>query len=50
MGKKEETLKRVVIDTNVLVSAFLFKGSLAKIVGDIARLKQLKCSAPKQEG
>lgn len=32
MGKKEETLKRVVIDTNVLVSAFLFKGSLTKIV------------------
>jgi putative PIN family toxin of toxin-antitoxin system len=28
---KEVTLKRVVIDTNVLVSAFLFKGSLTKI-------------------
>jgi putative PIN family toxin of toxin-antitoxin system len=32
MGKKEETVKRVVLDTNVLVSALLFKGSLTKLV------------------
>jgi putative PIN family toxin of toxin-antitoxin system len=32
MGKKEKEIKRVVIDTNVMVSALLFKGSLSKIV------------------
>lgn len=31
MGKKEKTLK-VVLDTNVLVSALLFKGGLSKLV------------------
>jgi putative PIN family toxin of toxin-antitoxin system len=32
MGKKEETVTRVVFDTNVLVSAFLFKGGLKRVV------------------
>jgi putative PIN family toxin of toxin-antitoxin system len=32
MGKKEKEVRRVVIDTNVMVSALLFKGSLSKIV------------------
>lgn len=32
MGKKEKTLGRVVLDTNTLVSALLFKGSLAGLV------------------
>jgi len=32
MGKKEQAVKRVVLDTNVIVSACLFKGSLAKLV------------------
>ena len=32
MGKKEKTVMRVVLDTNVIVSACLFKGSLAKLV------------------
>lgn len=32
MGKKEKTLVRVVLDTNVLISALLFKGELAGIV------------------
>lgn len=31
MGKKEETLK-IVLDTNVLVSALLFKGELSSLV------------------
>lgn len=31
MGKKEETLK-IVLDTNVLVSALLFKGELSRLV------------------
>ncbi len=33
MGKKEKQVKRVVLDTNVLVSALLFRGGLSKIVG-----------------
>jgi putative PIN family toxin of toxin-antitoxin system len=33
MGKKQEKVKRVVLDTNVLVSALLFKGALSKLVG-----------------
>jgi putative PIN family toxin of toxin-antitoxin system len=32
MGKKQEKVKRVVLDTNVLVSALLFKGALSKFV------------------
>ncbi len=32
MGKKKKTIVRVVMDTNVLVSALLFKGELSKIV------------------
>ena len=32
MGKKEKTIKKVVLDTNILVSALLFKGELAAIV------------------
>jgi putative PIN family toxin of toxin-antitoxin system len=32
MGKKEKEVRRVVLDTNVMVSALLFKGSLSKIV------------------
>ena len=32
MGKKEEKVIRVVLDTNVLVSSILFKGELAGIV------------------
>jgi len=32
MGKKREEVKRVVLDTNILVSALLFKGELSKIV------------------
>jgi putative PIN family toxin of toxin-antitoxin system len=32
VGKKEKTLKRVVLDTNVLISSLLFKGELARIV------------------
>jgi putative PIN family toxin of toxin-antitoxin system len=32
VGKKEKTLVRVVLDTNVLISALLFKGELAGIV------------------
>lgn len=31
MGKKEKALKRVVLDTNVLVSALLFRGELSKV-------------------
>lgn len=32
MGKKEKTLIRVVLDTNVLISSLLFRGELAAIV------------------
>ena len=32
MGKKQEKVKRVVPDTNVLVSALLFKGALSRLV------------------
>lgn len=32
MGKKEKSVKQVVLDTNILVSALLFKGELSKIV------------------
>ena len=33
MGKKPEKIIRVVLDTNVLISALLFKGELSRIVG-----------------
>ncbi len=32
MGAKEKTVKRVVLDTNVLISAILFKGARARTV------------------
>jgi uncharacterized protein len=32
MGKKQEKVKRIVLDTHVLVSALLFKGALSKFV------------------
>jgi putative PIN family toxin of toxin-antitoxin system len=32
VGKKEKEIKRVVLDTNILVSALLFKGDLSRIV------------------
>jgi putative PIN family toxin of toxin-antitoxin system len=32
VGKKEKTVIRVVLDTNVLISSILFKGELASIV------------------
>ncbi len=32
MGKKQEKVKRVVLDTNVLVSALIFKGALSRLV------------------
>lgn len=32
MGKKEKTAIKVILDTNMLVSALLFKGNLSKIV------------------
>lgn len=32
MGKKTKTLIRVVLDTNILVSALLFKGNVSEIV------------------
>ncbi len=32
MGKKEKTVKTVVLDTNILVSALLFRGELSGIV------------------
>ena len=32
MGKKKKTLKRVVLDTNILVSALLFRGELSGLV------------------
>ncbi|MBI5195668.1 MAG: putative toxin-antitoxin system toxin component, PIN family [Nitrospirae bacterium] len=31
MGKKEKAVKKVVLDTNILVSALIFKGELSKI-------------------
>lgn len=31
MGKKEQAVKRAVLDTNVIVSACLFKGELARL-------------------
>ena len=33
MGKKPKKIIRVVLDTNVLISALLFKGKLSRIVG-----------------
>jgi putative PIN family toxin of toxin-antitoxin system len=33
MGKKQKKVKRVVLDTNVLVSALLFTGELARVAG-----------------
>ena len=33
MGKKKKQVKRVVLDTNVLISALLFRGGLSKIIG-----------------
>jgi putative PIN family toxin of toxin-antitoxin system len=32
VGKKQKKIVRVVLDTNVLISALLFKGELSKIV------------------
>lgn len=32
MGKKEKAIRKVVLDTNIMVSALLFKGDLAGIV------------------
>jgi putative PIN family toxin of toxin-antitoxin system len=32
MGKKQGKIKRVVLDTNVLVSALLFKGTVSRLV------------------
>lgn len=32
MGKRQEKVKRVVLDTNVIVSALLFKGALSRLV------------------
>ncbi|MGD0887510.1 MAG: putative toxin-antitoxin system toxin component, PIN family [Thermodesulfovibrionales bacterium] len=32
MGKKEKTVRKVVLDTNVLISSILFKGELVGIV------------------
>lgn len=32
MGKKQEKVKRVVLDTSVLISALLFRGELSKFV------------------
>jgi putative PIN family toxin of toxin-antitoxin system len=32
VGKKEKPVKKVVLDTNVLISSILFKGELARIV------------------
>ena len=32
MGKKKEKVKKVVLDTSVLISALLFKGELSKLV------------------
>jgi putative PIN family toxin of toxin-antitoxin system len=33
MGKRPKKIKRVVLDTNVLISALLFKGELSRVVG-----------------
>ena len=33
MGKKPKKIVRVVLDTNVLISALLFRGELSRIVG-----------------
>lgn len=33
MGKKKEEIVRVVLDTNILISALLFKGEIARLVG-----------------
>lgn len=33
MGKKQKEVKRVVLDTNVLVSVLLFTGELARVAG-----------------
>ncbi len=33
MGKKPKKIMRVVLDTNVLISALLFKGEMSRIVG-----------------
>jgi len=32
MGKRQKKVKRVVLDTNVLVSGLLFKGTLSRFV------------------
>lgn len=32
MGKKQEEVRRVVLDTNVIVSALLFKGAVSRLV------------------
>jgi putative PIN family toxin of toxin-antitoxin system len=32
MGKKQKEIKRVVLDTNVIISGLLFKGELSRIV------------------
>ena len=32
MGKKEKTVRKVVLDTNILISSILFTGELARIV------------------
>lgn len=32
MGKKKEEIVRVVLDTNILISALLFKGEMARLV------------------
>ena len=32
MGKKQEKVKRIVLDTNILLSALLFKGALSRFV------------------
>ena len=33
MGKKQKKIIRVVLDTNILISALLFKGEVSRIVG-----------------
>ena len=32
MGKENKEIKKIVLDTNILISALLFKGELSKIV------------------
>jgi hypothetical protein len=32
LGKKQQAVKRVILDTNILVSALLFKGELSNII------------------